>query len=332
MILVTGGTGLVGSNLLYHLLLQNESVKAIYQKTSDVNAVKKVFGYYTSDFEKLFKKIVWVEAELNDIPNLRFAFKDVIYVYHCAAFVSFNPADYQKMRRINIEGTTNIVNLCISNSIKKLCFVSSVATVEKSNKSTIDEYEPWNNAVYKSGYAITKYGSEMEIWRASQEGVDVIIVNPGVILGSGFWHKGTGNLFTLINKGFNFYTEGVTGFISVKDVVEIMHTLMQSKIRNERFILVADNVSFKYLFFTIADSLHKKRPRIRVTKLLSEILWRLDYLKSKITNTEPLITKANSRSSQSKHYFSSQKIISALNFKFESIEKSIEKIAKEYNY
>jgi len=332
MILVTGGTGLVGSHLLYHLLLKNDSVKAIYQKTSDVYAVKKVFGYYSSDFEKLFKKIVWVEAELNNIPNLQLAFKDVTYVYHCAAFVSFNPADYKKMRRINIEGTTNIVNLCISNSIRKLCFVSSVAAVEKSSKSSIDESEPWNNAVYKSGYAITKYGAEMEIWRASQEGIDVIIVNPGVILGSGFWHKGTGNLFTLINKGFNYYTEGITGFISVKDVVEIMHRLMQSNIKNERFILVADNVSFKDLFFTIADSLHKKRPRIRVSKLISEILWRLDYVKSKITSTEPLMTKANSRSSQSKNYFSSQKIISALNIKFESIEKAIEKIAKEFNY
>ncbi len=332
MILVTGGTGLVGSHLLYHLLLKNDSVKAIYQKTSDVNAVKKVFGYYTSDFEALFKKIVWVEAELNNIPNLQNAFKEVTYVYHCAALVSFDPADYQKMRRINIDGTTNIVNLCISNSIKKLCFVSSVATVEKSSNSTIDESESWNSAIYKSGYAITKYGAEMEIWRASQEGVDVIIVNPGIILGSGFWHKGSGNLFTLINKGFNFYTEGVAGLISVKDVVEIMHTLMHSKIKNERFILVAENVPFKNLFFTIADSLDKKRPRINVTKLLSEILWRLDYIKSKITGTKPLMTKNTSRSSQSKNYFTSQKIISALNFKFENVEKAIENIATEFNY
>jgi nucleoside-diphosphate-sugar epimerase len=332
MILVTGGTGLVGSHLLYHLLRENKSVKAIYQKTSDVRAVKNVFSYYGSDFEILFDKIIWIEVGLNDIPNLEIAFKDITYVYHCAALVSFNPSDYQEMRRINIEGTSNIVNLCISNSVKKLCFVSSIAAIENNNETSIDENEPWNNNLYKNGYAITKYGSEMEIWRASQEGIDVVIINPGVILGSGFWHKGTGNLFTKINKGFNFYTEGITGFVGVKDVVKIMIALMQSNIKNERFILVAENVSFKDVLFLIADSLDRKRPGIRVYKLLSEILWRLDFIKSKITRTPPLMTKHSSRSSQSKSYYTSQKIISAINFKFESIKGTINDVGKDYKH
>ena len=325
MILVTGGTGLVGSHLLYHLLLENDSVKAIHQKSSDINTVQKIFSYYTSNHEEVFNKIIWVEAKLNDVSALNTAFKDITYVYHCAALVSFNPSDYQKMRRVNIDGTTNIVNLCITNSVKKLCFVSSIAAVEKNtDNDVIDESENWNSANYKSGYAITKYGAEMEVWRASQEGVDVVIVNPGVILGSGFWHKGTGNLFTLINKGFKFYTEGVTGFVGVKDVVLIMQKLMQSDIKNERFILVAQNISFKNVFFYIADALHKKRPTIKVSKVLSEIIWRFDLLKSKVTFSAPLITKNSAR------YYSSQKINKILKFEFESMVKTIERIGVDF--
>ena len=331
MILVTGGTGLVGSHLLYHLLLENDSVKAIHQKTSDINTVQKIFSYYTSNHEEVFNKIIWVEAKLNDVSALNTAFKDITYVYHCAALVSFNPSDYQKMRRVNIDGTTNIVNLCIANSVKKLCFVSSIAAVEiNTDNDVIDESENWNSASYKSGYAITKYGAEMEVWRASQEGVDVVIVNPGVILGSGFWHKGTGNLFTLINKGFKFYTEGVTGFVGVKDVVLIMQKLMQSDIKNERFILVAQNISFKNVFFYIADALHKKRPTIKVSKVLSEIIWRFDLLKSKVTFSAPLITKNSARSSQSKRYYSSQKIKKFLKFEFESMVKTMERIGVDF--
>ncbi|MCF6296396.1 MAG: SDR family oxidoreductase [Flavobacteriaceae bacterium] len=330
MILVTGGTGLVGSHLLYHLLLENDTVKAIHQKTSDINTVKKVFSYYTSDFENIFSKITWIEADLNNIPALKNAFESVIYVYHCAALVSFDSADYQKMRKINIDGTTNIVNFCISNSIKKLCFVSSVAAIEKDNSSLIDESKNWNNTLSKNGYAITKHGAEMEVWRASQEGVDVIIVNPGVILGSGYWQKGSGKIFKQIYNGFNFYTEGITGFVGVKDVVQIMQKLMLSDIKNERYILVSENVSFKEVFFQIADVFNKKRPRFKVVPFLSEMVWRLDTLKSFFFRTPALLTKSSAKSSQSKNYFSSQKIITSLPYQFESIEKSIQGVCKDF--
>ncbi len=330
MILVTGGTGLVGSHLLYHLLLKNDSVKAIHQSTSDLLAVKKVFSYYTSDVDTLYNRIVWVEADLNDIPELEIAFKDITHVYHCAAFISFDPKDYKKMRKINIDGTANIVNQCILKSVNKLCFVSSIATLEKDiKKDVIDESENWENTKDKSGYAITKYGAEKEIWRASQENVDMVIVNPGVILGSGFWNKGSSSLFSKVKNGFPFYTEGVTGFVDVIDVVQIMQKLMLSEIKNERFVLVSENISYKDLFFQIADALKVKRPALRVSKTWSEIIWRFDKVKSTIFRSSPVITKYSSRSSQSKKIYSSNKIQSVLDVTFIKITKTIQRVSKD---
>lgn len=331
MILVTGGTGLVGSHLLYHLSLENDIIRAIHRKSSDLNAVKKVFSYYSQDYESLFQKIEWTEADITDIFAMEKAFKNVTHVYHSAAMVSFDPKDYRAMRKINIEGTTNIVNFCIDLEVQKLCFVSSVAAVEKSfNKKVIDENEAWSNEMNNYGYAITKYGAEMEVWRASQEGVPVVIVNPGVILGAGFWENGSGAIFSKIDKGLKFYAEGVTGFVGVLDVVSIMKELMQSDIKNERFILVSENKSFKDVFFSIADHLNKKRPSIKVTRFMSAIGWRLEKIRSFLTGSPPVLTAHSAKSIHSKYYFSSEKVKEALHYNFELVADTIERVCKHY--
>lgn len=322
----------MGSHLLYHLLLENESVRAIHQKNSDLNAVKRVFQFYGPHTDSLFNKIRWVEAGLNDIPALEKAFENVKSVYHCAAIISFDSKDYHKMRRVNIHGTTNIVNLCISSQVDKLCFVSSVAAIENGTEGELmDETDNWNNATDKSDYAITKYGAEMEVWRASQEGIPVVIVNPGVILGSGFWHKGSGTLFSNVQKGLKFYTEGITGFVGVQDVVKIMIQLMTSTLTNERFLLVSENLSYKNVLFMIADALGKQQPKVRINKLIGACVWRMEYLRSRLTLSTPLLTKYTAKSAISNHPYTAEKIRNELNFEFEPIKSAIERVAGNIN-
>lgn len=330
MILVTGGTGLVGSHLLYHLCLQNDAIRAVYRTTSSLEKVKNVFSYYTDD-TTLFDKIEWFLADITDVPAMIPAFFDVNHVYHCAAFISFNPKDYRQMRKVNIHGTAIIVNLCVDAKIDKLCFVSSIAAVGNSLNSNITtEEDEWNKELDNSGYSITKFGAEMEVWRASQEEIDVVIVNPGVILGSGFWNTGSGKLFSQVYNGFQFYTEGVTGFVSVQDVVKPMILLMNSTVKNERFILVSENRSFKEIFFLIADGLGKKRPSKKIKPWQTNIFWRVAWLLSKITGKEPLLSKYSAKSAHSISEYSSEKIKNTLNYKFENIEKSIIDICKNY--
>jgi len=331
MILVTGGTGLVGSHLLYHLVLQNESIIAIHRKTSNLSQVRNLFSHFSNEADMLFKRIQWIEADITDITSLSLAFKGVTHVYHSAALISFTSTDYKKMRKINIEGTANIVNLCISNTINKLCFVSSVAAVGKPIKGNkITETNEWNIENSNYGYAITKYGAEIEVWRASQEGVPVVIVNPGVILGAGFWKSGSGELFSKIYNGFPFYTEGVTGFVGATDVVKIMIQLMQSTIKNERYILVSENESFKTVFFTIADGFGKKRPSIKVSKLISGLAWRLTKISSLITRKKPQITRQAAKSLHTKSYYSNAKIKNALGIEFEPLTDTIKETCKNY--
>lgn len=333
MILVTGGTGLVGSHLLYFLLQENDEVLAIYRTASTIESVKKVFSFYTSKVDKYFSKIKWLQADITDIPSLEivFASKNIRQVYHCAALISFNPKDYRKMRQVNIDGTANLVNFSIDQKVEKFCFVSSIAALGDNIKNKpIDEETEWNTEIKKSGYSITKRGAEMEVWRASQEGIDVIILNPGVILGGGFFNKGSGKIFSQIYNGFKFYTDGVTGFVGIKDVVKSMIILMNSNLKNEGFILVSENKSFKDVFFAIADSFGKKRPTIRIGKLITAIFWRVDWFLTKITRKTPLLTKYTAQSTHKKEYYSSEKIKKNIAIEFDDICKVIDSTCKQY--
>ncbi len=324
MILVTGGTGLVGSHLLYQLTQKHEQIVATKRVNSDLNRVKKVFSYYTSEVEQLFNKIIWIEADVTDVLALAKAFENITHVYHTAAFISFRPKDYRKMRAINIAGTSNVVNCCIDFNIKKLCYVGSIASIDElPNKKLIDETNEWNTEITSSGYAITKYGSEMEVWRASQEGIPIVIVNPGVILGPGFWNDGSGSLFKKVFKKLKFYTEGVTGFVSVHDVVNPMISLMESEIQNERYILISENWSYKKLFNSMAKALRVAAPKRNASKLSVEILWRLESFRTAIFGGSPLITKPAAKSIFKKCYYNNSKIKNAIGFEFEPVEKSI---------
>lgn len=331
MILVTGGTGLVGSHLLYKLVSTNEKVRAIYRDAQKLEKVKNVFSCYTDDFNTLFDAIEWVKADILDIPSLTEAFQNITYVYHCAALVTFEPNKYASLRKVNIEGTANVVNFCVSNNIKKLCYVSSIATLGNTlHKEPITEETIWNQEIDNNVYAITKYGAEMEVWRATQEGVDAVIVNPGVILGAGIWDKGSGRLFKKAYKGLNYYSAGTIALVSVEDVVLIMIALLKSDIKNERFVLVAENWTFKRFLQLLATSVNKTPPTKKVSAWVLRILWKLDWLKYSLTGKPRILTKHMSKSLSTETNYSNKKIISALNFKFESIDKTISKVGNLY--
>ena len=332
MILVTGGTGLVGAHLLLHLIesqsIGKEKVRAIYRSTSSMEKTKSLFSQYKK--ESLFEQIEWIQADITEVPSLEIAFQNIDTVYHCAAFISFDPKDEDELRKTNIEGTANIVNFCIDYHIKKLCFVSSIATLGDllPHEKCITEETEWNPEKYHNDYAISKYGAEMEVWRGQQEGLAVIIVNPGVILGPGFNEQGSGQLFTKVKNGLKFYTLGTTGFVAVTDVVRIVHELMQSEIKNERFTLIAKNSVFRDILNSVADALGVKRPKTYAKPFLMEILWRLDWFVSNVFWQKRKLSKAPARASYSVSIYSNQKIKDQLQTDFIDIHQYIKDISK----
>ncbi|MCO6175010.1 NAD-dependent epimerase/dehydratase family protein [Flavobacterium sp. NRK F10] len=329
MILVTGATGLVGSHLLVKLLQENEAVKAIYRNKKSLEAVQRVFVYH--DALPLFEKIIWVKADITDIPSLNNAFENVTEVYHCAAHISFDPKDENLLRKINEEGTANIVNCCIDFGVRKICHVSSIAALGdlKENETVITEETEWNTEFPHSDYAITKYGAEMEVWRGYQEGLEVVIVNPGIIFGYGFPDKGSSLIIKNIKKGFPFYSKGLVAIVAVADVVDCMTALMKSTINGERYTLVSENISQEELFYTLADLLKVKRPYVYANKTLTAIGWRLDWFLSFILGKKRMFTKTMAKSSHNTHQYDNSKIKQTLGYDFKTINEIFTFISKE---
>ncbi|MEZ4874324.1 MAG: NAD-dependent epimerase/dehydratase family protein [Flavobacteriaceae bacterium] len=331
MILVTGGTGLVGAHLLYHLVMEHPKVRAIHRTSSDLNAVKKVFFYYTKEGETLFQKIEWVTANITEIPALTHAFEGVTHVYHAAAYISFNPKHYPALKKANVEGTANVVNLCLAHKVKKLCYVSSIATLGKAEEGNlINEETPWNPEAPNSVYSITKYGAEMEVWRGTQEGLDAVMVNPGVILGEGFWHSGSGALLMRAAKGMTYYTEGSTGFVDVQDVVKAMIQLMNSPIKNESFVLVGKNLGYRDFFTAFAEAFGVKPPFKQASKGLLQFLSTLDAISHTLFGTKRRLLKSMVRSMFTHSTYDASKIETTLSFRFTPFEETVSRIVKHY--
>ena len=330
MILVTGGTGLLGSHLLYALASKGEKIRALKRESSNLEEVKKVFSCYPCDSDKLFNRIEWQNADLTVPESIGEALDEVNRVYHAAAYVSFDPRDRKKIIENNRLVTASLVNACLEKKDIRFLHVSSTSALGAAiNGEEVRENIIWTPGKMNTGYSVSKFLSEMEVWRGMEENLDALIVNPSIILGPGFWHKGSSSMFSNIKKGLRFYMNGVTGYVGVEDAVKCMIALMDSTISHERFILSAENLSYKEIFTLIASEMKVKAPSIEATPLLAGLAWRLDAFRS-LFGGKRVITRETVRAGRSKVFFSNEKIKNQLGYEFESIKEVIRKTVRAF--
>ncbi len=328
MILVTGGTGLLGSHLLFKLVSEGEKVRAIYRKSSSKQKTRKVFSYYCENPDELMEKVNWIKGDVLDYFSVSDAMKGVDKVFHTAAVVSFHSSDKGSLGDINVEGTKNVVDACLERKNVKLVHVSSIGALGRAGSDgVVNEDNHWNGKK-SSNYSTSKYHSEMEVWRAIAEGLDAVIINPSIILGPGNWEAGSSKLFTTMHNGLKYHTTGINGFVDVLDVAEIMIKLMESNITGDRFIVNSENVCYRDLFFRMADALKVPRPSIHANRKLSEIAWRVLAVKAFFTGKKSSITRETAVTANQRYNYSNNKIVEALSYKFipvlESVDRNVE--------
>ena len=309
-ILVTGGSGLVGNELIKQLLSQGEYVKAIYHATP---------------LQISHPNLDIVQCDILDVTALEEVMRGIAHVYHSAALVSYSSKDKRRLIKINVEGTANIVDACLQAEVQKLVHVSSVAALGRTGKGeVISEQMNWTEETSNSTYGKSKYFGEIEVWRGIGEGLEAVIVNPTLILGGDTWESGSSAIFKKAYDEFKWYTEGATGFVDVRDVARAMILLMNSEITSQRFILNGENLSYKEIFSSIAECFDKKPPYKKVTTFMAELIWRTEAIRAAFTGSDNLLTKETARTAQAKVQFDNSKILKALpGFKFTKIEDTI---------
>ena len=330
MILLTGGTGLLGSHLLYELMRGHEEVVALKRPTSNLDEVRRVFGYYTDEVEELFRRIDWVDADLMNQAEVERTLIDVDQVYHCAGMISFQPSDRNRMIRFNMESTANVVSACLAAGVNKLLHVSSTSAIGRPPENTAaNESMIWARSKTSTGYAESKFRSEMEVWRGMEEGLNAVIVNPSIILGAGFWERGSSSMISRVAGGLKYAAPGFTGYVGIQDVVSAMTQLMNSDISGERFIISEGDYSYTQVFETIARSLGIQRKLKQVMPPLMRNLVRMDAL-AVIFTGKRRITIEHVRAAFSKVRFSSEKIQEDIDMKFTPLEQVIDGVARCY--
>jgi dihydroflavonol-4-reductase len=320
-ILVTGGTGFLGAYLLRYLVKEGKNVRALKRATSSMDLVKSIED-----------KVEWVEGDILDVFSLDVAMQGIEEIYHCAAVVSFDPREAEMMKKINVDGTANVVNLALQNGVKRLLHVSSIAAIGR-NKETpqVNEKVMFTRSPMNSKYAISKFLGEQEAWRGGAEGLEVVVVNPSVIIGSGDWHSGTNGFFNQIQHNLKFYPVGITGFVDVRDVARAMVLVMDSGITEERFLLNSENLPYSTFLNWIAEDLEKAKPSIKVTKFIQELAWRLAWLKSKLTGKKPFLTRETARNSSFQFYYENEKFLKAFpDFQFRPMRETTRETATQY--
>ena len=318
MILVTGGSGLLGNILIAQLASSGKRVRAIYHSTplqrTNTGLVEQI------------------HCDILDVPGLEEAMQGIDQVYHCAAIVSFNPRKRKEMFKLNIEGTANIVNTALDAGVKKLVHVSSVSALGRiREKEPVTENMNWTEETSNSKYGQSKYLAEMEVWRGIGEGLKALIVNPVLILGQGNWNGGSARIFKSVYEEFPWYTDGVTGFVDVRDVAKAMIMLMESEIYAQRFIISAENKSFREVFDLIAKTFGKKPPGRKVTPALAKMVWIFEAIKSRFSGKDPLITKETAMTALARVCFDNSKLNKYLPaFRYRSIEETIVETCAAY--
>lgn len=326
--LVTGATGLLGAHLVLELLRRGDEVRALYRSEEAKKETERLFGFY-SVFD-LFKKIEWVVGDVMDVGSLEEAMHGVNHVYHCAAIVSYHSSDRKEMYRINVEGTANMVNVALFKGVDKFLQVSSIAALNRFQTNPVTEDGDWVESKDNTHYGITKHLSEMEVWRAGQEGLKHVILNPGFIIGPGDFTRSSASIFSKLNEGMRYYPPGGTGFIGVNDVVAAAIGLMKGAMEGERYIAVAENESMQYLFQSISKALGKSEPQKLAAPWMLQLARIAEWLKEKLMGKKALVTRETVKNASLRFYYSSEKIQKELGIAFTPIDAAIRQTANYF--
>lgn len=330
MILVTGGTGLLGSHLLYQLTENGHSVRALYRDQSKIANVAQLFDYYSNGQTHRFTSIEWVKGDILDLVSLDDALKSVETVYHCAAKVSFRKRDFKQLIHVNRLGTANLVNMSLKFGVKKFGYVSSTAAIGGQEHQLVKESNKWVLSDHTSGYAISKYNAEREVWRGSEEGMEVIIINPCVIFGAGDLNESSLTIFKTVKNGLKFYSPGSNAFVDARDVASCFIKLMESNTANERFLCIGHNMKFEDSIKVIAQEIGVKQPSVCPPKWLAYLLGRINEFFYRIAGRGSAITVESARSAYSNMTYSNEKIQNELNHSFYPFEETVKNVVNFY--
>lgn len=335
MILVTGATGLLGTHIVCELLANQYEVMAAFRTEKSREKLANILRFYFPDsWESMFARLKWIQLDVLDLVEVEDAVKQCSEVIHCAALVSFHRRDFQKMIAVNRIGTFNIVNACLEFNTRKLVHISSTAAIGSerlpgNDSGSENETNKWSPNENASGYAVSKYSAEKEVWRGIEEGLNAVIVNPSLMVGAGDWNESSLKMLRTASEGFAWYTDGANAFVDARDVATAVRMLLESDVSAQRFLVTGQNAAFKDFFTEVARMTDAQPPRKKAGRFSTSLAWIFSGLSGSFTGKRPSITKETAASAHKVTRYSTDKIATQFpGFRFRTIPEMVENAVK----
>lgn len=311
-ILITGITGLVGSELS-RAFSSLGMIHGLKREGSDLSAL---------GLQDL--SIHWHEGDILDFNSLLEAMEGMDMVIHAAGKVSFLPKDEKSLFEVNQQGTAHVVNAMITAGVPKLVYVSSVAALgQVSDQEEYDETSTWVDGPDQTAYALSKYRAELEVWRGEQEGLQVLVVNPAVVLGKFAYTRSSGALYQAVLNGLPFFPTGNLNYIDVRDVAVITRALVEKGAWGQRFVLSKESIPYQTFFQLAAQAFGRSVPKRSLPNGL--ISWGFPILKTLawvIGKNFPM-TASVARNAQRKTRYNNQKVERYLQFRYRELQDTL---------
>ncbi len=313
-VLVTGGTGFIGSNLAIALRSEGHDVRILRRPDSDLRAIGD------ADVEHCI-------GDVRDPDSIARAMKGCDTVFHTAAIVSYWRKDRARMYDVNIGGTRNVVQACLEAGVEKLVHTSSVAAIGfPEHGSSADENNVFNWGPYNVGYRISKHEAELEIWRGVKIGLPAVIVNPSIVIGPGDIHFNGGQIIRdIYSKRLFFYIDGGANITYIDDVVRGHIAAARRGRIGERYILCGENLLLKDVFRITAEVVGGIVPKFRLSQRAVTIAATMAELVGILMRTKPWVTRELVARAGTLYYFTSGKAQRELGFTITPFRSAAEK-------
>jgi len=323
-LLLTGATGLVGSHTLLKLVENGVYVRAFVRPNSDYrNRIVEVFSLFNQPASLLEQYVTFFEGDLLNIGDLEDALDGIESVIHTAAIVREGFETSDRLMKVNVEGTSNLVNLCLDFNISWFLFLSSVATLGPNPEGLVDEDFFFKASPDITNYALSKYLAEQEVWRASEEGLPVVVLNPSIILGASRSKQSSSAIFHTAKNGIPFYTNGLHGYVDVVDVSTIIHYLYANQFTGKRFIVSSENIENFDFLRVVCESMKSAPPRIRFQQWMILPAMITGIIGKIFNNKIPIMNRKLIRSAQSRNAYDNARIIEKTGIQFKKVQTSI---------
>ncbi len=313
MILVTGATGHIGNVLVRKLVERGEKVRALFLPGED-----------TAPLDGL--PVERVEANITTLDSLNQPFEGVNTVFHLAGMISIMPGRNELVRKVNVEGTKNMLQMASARCVKRFIYTSSIHAIKRMETGTIDESLPYDPDNPYGEYDSSKAAATLEVIRAANSGLNAVITCPtGVIGPYDYKNSMMGAVIrSAALRQTTPYVSGAYDFVDVRDVADGLIAAAERGKCGESYILSGHRISVRYLLESVREITGHAFPHFEVPFGLARFASYFTPIYYRMVKITPRFTPYSLEVLQSNSHISHAKATAELGFQPRSIYESLQ--------